>query len=139
MGKETFQIVLFLNQKSHTNTHSPKRILQKWRKNTVIYFSCNLSNHFVLWFITYYRHQLLPQISQLLSGVDGIPDIWRQTGRPCIPRLVCSMKQVSLSFISFLICMSDLIYRIEPSNKYLGCKWLEHFSYNSVNALPIFF
>ncbi|XP_027040836.1 protein smg8-like [Pocillopora damicornis] len=39
------------------------------------------------------RHQLLPQISQLLSGVDGIPDIWRQTGRPCIPRLVCSMKQ----------------------------------------------
>ena len=46
-------------------------------------------------FFMYFRHQLLPQISQLLSGVDGIPDIWRQTGRPCIPRLVCSLKQVT--------------------------------------------
>lgn len=47
-------------------------------------------------FFWYCRHQLLPQISQLLSGVEGIPDIWRQTGRPCIPRLVCSLRQVIL-------------------------------------------
>ena len=51
------------------------------------------------------RHQLLPQISQLLSSVEGIPDIWRQTGRPCIPRLVCSLKQVGKITI---LCFSNM-------------------------------
>ncbi|EDO39577.1 predicted protein [Nematostella vectensis] len=40
------------------------------------------------------RHQLLPQIAQCLNTVEDLPDIWRQTGRPCIPRLICSFKQI---------------------------------------------
>ncbi|CAB4038499.1 SMG8, partial [Paramuricea clavata] len=39
------------------------------------------------------RQQLITILSQELSGVEGIHDIWKQTGRPCIPRLLCSFQQ----------------------------------------------
>ena len=41
-----------------------------------------------------FRQQLITILSQELSSVEGIHDIWKQTGRPCIPRLLCSFQQV---------------------------------------------
>ena len=64
----------------------------------LLLFSCQWLWLHCVNFFWYCRHQLLPQISQLLSGVEGIPEIWRQTGRPCIPRLVCSLRQVILCY-----------------------------------------
>ena len=74
--------------------------------DTVVYIVIYVHDIVLFLFIKinlYDRHQLLPQISQLLSGVEGIPDIWRQTGRPCIPRLVCSLKQVSQNCSVFFL------------------------------------
>ena len=38
---------------------------------------------------------MLHSLSQALTSVEGIPEIWRTTGRPCIPRILFSF-QVSL-------------------------------------------
>ena len=31
---------------------------------------------------------MLHHICGALSGIEGIPEIWKTTGRPCIPRII---------------------------------------------------
>lgn len=38
------------------------------------------------------RYNMLHSLSQSLASVDGIPEIWRTTGRPCIPRIIFSFQ-----------------------------------------------
>jgi len=35
---------------------------------------------------------MLHSLSQSLASVDSIPEIWRTTGRPCIPRIIFSFQ-----------------------------------------------
>ncbi|XP_057315478.1 nonsense-mediated mRNA decay factor SMG8-like [Hydractinia symbiolongicarpus] len=38
------------------------------------------------------RYTMLHSLSQSLAAVDGIPEIWKTTGRPCIPRIIFSFQ-----------------------------------------------
>ena len=38
------------------------------------------------------RYNMLHGLSQSLNSVEGIPEIWRTTGRPCIPRIIFSFQ-----------------------------------------------
>eukprot|EP00111_Clytia_hemisphaerica_P005431 TCONS_00015699-protein len=38
------------------------------------------------------RYNMLHSLSQSLASVDSIPEIWRTTGRPCIPRIIFSFQ-----------------------------------------------
>ena len=39
-----------------------------------------------------FRHGILHHICSLLAGIEGIPEIWKTTGRPCIPRIIFSFQ-----------------------------------------------
>lgn len=38
------------------------------------------------------RYNMLHSLSQALAAVETIPEIWRTTGRPCIPRIIFSFQ-----------------------------------------------
>eukprot|EP00794_Sanderia_malayensis_P015308 gene15308-16885_t len=74
------------------------------------------------------RHNMLSHICSLLSGIDGMPEIWKTTGRPCIPRIifVCQVpwsksstnSEPSLSRIQQ--SLQDQIHLILKKNRLLG-------------------
>ena len=67
-----------------------KQVMLQMPKHETLLKSRPITNSFTVTC----RQQLITILSQELSGVEGIHDIWKQTGRPCIPRLLCSFQQV---------------------------------------------
>eukprot|EP00795_Rhopilema_esculentum_P006867 gene6867-12467_t len=75
------------------------------------------------------RHSMLPHICGLLSSIEGIPEIWKTTGRPCIPRIIVSFQvpwmkeesksnEASLSRIQH--SLQEQIHYILKKNRLLG-------------------
>jgi len=75
------------------------------------------------------RHNMLHHICGALSGIEGIPEIWKTTGRPCIPRIIFIfqvpwMKEGAPSNESTLLriqsSLQEQVHLILRKNRQLG-------------------
>ena len=55
---------------------------------------------------------MLHHICGVLSGIEGIPEIWKTTGRPCIPRIIFifQVSEESLILVLYHIIISTTDY-----------------------------
>ena len=98
----TFQGSCFCKVKEALNFFELKCILLKLilKQNAISKWRCFLNLHLsfpfhfinLMWFVFVYRYNMLHSLSQSLASLESIPEIWRTTGRPCIPRIIFSFQ-----------------------------------------------